>query len=265
MTSAGLTASNRETVARLRRSFSGPFTTAEAAAAAGLEPARTSRLLRHLAAQGWLTRVQRGLYAPVPMEAEDPQNWRVDPWTIAASALAPAYIGGWTALHHWDLTDQLFATTVVVTARPVPRRKRAIGGARFELRHRPSQALFGTRSVWREGTRVDVSDPERTLADCLDDPSLAAGVQHLAEAVAHWHEGPTVNTERLLDYGDRLGNGTLFKRLGYLLDAQGVEGALIDACRRRVSRGISLLDPARPSSGSITTQWNLRVNAGIET
>jgi hypothetical protein len=23
------------------------------------------------------------------------------------AALAPGYVGGWTALHHWDLTDQV--------------------------------------------------------------------------------------------------------------------------------------------------------------
>lgn len=265
MTSAGVTAANRETLARLRRAFSGPFTAIDAAAAAGLEPARASRLLRHLEAQGWLTRVRRGLYAAVPVEAEDPQNWRLDPWTIAAAALAPGYVGGWTALHHWDLTDQLFATTVVITARAVPRREHEIGGARFELRHRPPRALFGTRSVWREGSRVEVSDPERSLVDCLDDPSLAGGIRHLAEALEHWNEGQRSKAQRLLEYGDRLGNRTVFKRLGFLLEAQGMDGPLTEACRQRISRGISLLDPARSPAGPITTRWNLRINSGVET
>lgn len=265
MNRAGLTAGSRATLAHLRRAFAGPFTTADAAEAAGLKQERASRLLRHLVAQGWLTRVQRGLYAAVPIEAEDPQGWRVDPWTIAAKALGPAYIGGWTALHHWDLTDQLFGTTVVITTRPVPHREREIGGARFELRHRPPRAIFGTRQAWREGIPVHVSDPERTLVDCLDDPSLGGGVRHLAEAVAQWRDGSRANAERLIDYADRLGNRTGFKRLGYVLEAFGIDDeALIEACRQRISAGTSLLDPDRPPSGSITTRWNLRVNAAVE-
>ena len=265
MPPAGLTAANREALAQLRRAFSGPFTTAEAAAAAELAPERASRLLRHLAAQGWLTRVRRGLYAAVPIEVEDPEAWQVDPWTIAATALSPSYIGGWTALHHWDLTDQLFATTVVVTTRRVPRREREIGGARFELRHRPVDALFGTRSVWREGIPVDVSDPERTLVDCLDDPSLGGGIRHVGEALAQWRVAPRANPEQLIAYGERLGNRTVFKRLGFVLEALGIEDpGLIEACQGRISSGVSLLDPRREPTGSITTRWNLRLNAGLE-
>lgn len=265
MARAGLSAANRETLSQWRRAFSGPFTTAEAAAAANLPPERASRLVRHLAAQGWLTRVRRGLYAAVPIEAEDPEAWRVDPWTIAATALAPSYIGGWTALHHWDLTDQLFGTTVAITPRAVPQRKRVIGGARLELRHRPERAFFGTRAVWREGVRVEVSDPERTLVDCLDDPTLGGGIRHIAEALAQWHGAPRARLDRLISYGDQLGNRTVFKRLGFLLEALDIADAtLIEACRERISSGISLLDPRRGQVGSITTRWNLRVNATLE-
>jgi len=262
---AGLTATNRETLALLRRSFAGPFTAAAAAEVADLEPGRATRLLRHLVAQGWLTRIQRGLYAAVPIEAEDPQAWHIDPWMIAATALAPAYIGGWTALHHWDLTDQLFATTVVITAKPVPRREREIGGARFELRHRAGPALFGTRRVWREGIAVEVSDPERTLVDCFDDPSLGGGVRHVAEAVMQWRGDRRADSHGLIDYAERLGNRTVFKRLGFLLESLGIDDAeLIAACRQRISSGISLLDPDRTPSGSITARWNLRINAVVD-
>ncbi|HEV7807849.1 MAG TPA: type IV toxin-antitoxin system AbiEi family antitoxin domain-containing protein [Solirubrobacteraceae bacterium] len=265
MVAAGLTAANREKVALLRRAFPGPFTAAQAAQAAGLAPKRASRLLRHLVAQGWLTRIRRGLYAAVPLEAEDPQGWHLDPWTVAATALRPCYVGGWTALHHWDLTDQLFSTTVVITSKPVARRKEEIGGAILQLRHRPTSALFGTRRVWREGVPVDVSDPERTIVDCLDDPSLGGGIRHVAEAVVQWHATSNRSTERLLEYAERLGNRTIFKRLGYILEALGIEEPdLITASRDRISRGVGLLDPGRPSTGSITTRWNLRVNAVIE-
>jgi predicted transcriptional regulator of viral defense system len=265
MRTAGVTAENRELVARLRRSFAGPFSAAEAAEATDLAPERAARLLRHLAAQGWVTRVRRGLYANVPLEAEDPQSWRIDPWSIAIRVFEPCYIGGWTALHHWDLTDQLFSTTVVLTGQPTQRREREIGGARFEVRHRAPGSSFGTRRAWREGVATEVSDPERTLVDCLDDPSLAGGARHLAEALAEWHARDDAKHDLLLEYGDRLGNRTVFKRLGFLLEALGLDaGQLVSECKTRVSAGVSLLDPSRPAAGSITTRWNLRVNAGIE-
>ena len=265
MAAAGLSAANRRFVGQLNRELRGPFTPAEAAAAADVDHARAARLLRHLAEQGWVARLQRGLYVTVPLEAEDPAGWSVDPWAVAMAALAPGYVGGWTALHHWDLTDQVFATTVFVTSRPVPHRRRAIGDVRLELRHRPERALFGTRRVWREATPVLVSDRERTLVDCLDDPSLGGGLRHTVEALSVYAESPDVGWERMIDYGDRLGNRTVFKRLGYIAETLALAGEeLLEACQARVSAGTGRLDPARPESGPRNARWGLRLNARVD-
>ncbi|HEV3094944.1 MAG TPA: type IV toxin-antitoxin system AbiEi family antitoxin [Solirubrobacteraceae bacterium] len=181
------------------------------------------------------------------------------------AALAPGYVGGWTALHHWDLTDQIFSTTVFITSHPVPRRQRTIGGVRFELRHRSDSVLFGTRRVWREGMPVEVSDRERTLVDSLDDPSLGGGLRHTTEALATYAETPDVSWRQLVEYGDRLGNRTVFKRLGYIVEKLRLaDDELIDACLRRVSAGTGRLDPARPDEGPITARWGLRINTRVD-
>jgi len=264
MVAAGLSATNRAFVAQLNR-LPGPFTPADAAAAAGVDHARAARLLRHLAEQGWVARLQRGLYVAVPLEAEDPARWSADPWAVARAALAPGYVGGWTALNHWDLTDQVFTTTVFITSRPVPRRRRMIGNVRLEVRHRPEAALFGTRRVWRGGSAVSVSDRERTLVDCLDDTTLGGGLRHTAEALKAYEEAPDAAWWRLVEYGDRLGNRTVFKRLGYLAETLGLaEDDLIQSCRERVSAGIGRLDPDRGATGPTSSRWGLRLNARVD-
>jgi len=264
MAAAGLSRANRAFVAQLNRELQRPFTPADAAAVTEVDHARAARLLRHLAQQGWVARVQRGLYTTVPLEAEDPDRWSADPWAVATAALAPGYVGGWTALHHWDLTDQVFATTVFITSRPVPRRERRIGDARLELRHRAERALFGTRRVWRGGAPVLISDRERTLVDCLDDPSVGGGLHHVVEALRVYAEGPDVSWGRLIEYADRLGNRTVFKRLGYIAETLELADAqLIDACRARVSAGTGRLDPGRPASGPTSARWGLRLNTRI--
>jgi predicted transcriptional regulator of viral defense system len=221
-------------------------------------------LLRDLADQGWVARLQRGLYTTVPLEAEDPETWSADPWAIAAVAMAPGYIGGWTALHHWDLTDQVFSTTVFITSRPVARRRRQIGASGLELRHRPESALFGTRRVWRDGVPVPISDRERTLVDCLDDPSLGGGLRHTSEALVTYSEREDAAWRRLVDYGDRLGNRTVFKRLGYIAESLDLaDEELIDECLLRVSAGTGRLDPALPSTGPTRSRWGLRINASV--
>lgn len=265
MVAAGLSRANRAFVAVLNRDLSGPFTPEQAAQVTGVDRARALRLLRHLAEQGWLARVQRGLYTTVPLEAEDPQHWMVDAWAVAAATLAPGYIGGWTALHHWDLTDQVFATVVFITSRPVPRRKRTIGDTRIEIRHRPARALFGTRRMWREGFPVEVSDRERTLVDCLDDPTLGGGLRHTAEALSTYGGLTEARWQRLIEYGDRFGNRTVFKRLGYLAETlELADTQTLEACQSRLSAGVGRLDPSRPASGPVSSRWGLRLNAQID-
>jgi predicted transcriptional regulator of viral defense system len=262
---AGLSGANRAFLARLNRGLPGPFSVSDAAAAGEVGHERAARLLRDLTKGGWLVRLQRGLYATVPLEAEDPRVWSADPWAVANVALAPGYVGGWTALHHWDLTDQIFSTTVFITTRLVPARRRKIGPAQFELRHRPPSALFGTRNVWREGAPVPISDRERTLVDCLDDPLLGGGLRHTADALTSYAAENDVGWPRVLEYGERLGNRTVFKRLGYLLETLELGGAeIIEECRARISEGVGRLDPARPTGGPTSTRWGLRLNVRIE-
>ena len=70
--------------------------------------------------------------------------------------------------------------------------------------------------------------------------------------------------EREITHSRRLGNRTLFKRLGYLLEAlSAATPALTKACREEMSAGISVLDPSLPKKGRIVKRWNLRVNATL--
>ena len=261
----GLEAKNRQLLDELHRHTSGPFTVAEAHEILALSPSRTRRFLAQLASNGWLARIRRGLYTTVPLGASKPADWREDPWLIAAKTFEPCYIGGWSALEHWGLTEQVFRDIVVVTARKVPSRDRLIQAVRYRLRHRPEEQHFGTTPVWRGQQRIDVSDPERTLVDVLDDPELGAGVRHIADCLAAYFEGET-NTGRIVDYTARLGNRTVFKRLGYLLETLRIaQSQLIETCRDRISTGLSPLDPTVERKGKIRKRWNLRVNVPIGT
>lgn len=265
MIAGGISEEGREFVTKLNRLLPGPFTPADAAAAMQVDRPRAGRLLQQFAKQGWVTRLQRGLYVNVPLEATDPGTWSADSWSIAAKLFAPGYVGGWTALHHWDLTDQIFSTTVFVTGRPVPQRQRTVGSIRLELRHRPESTLFGTRRAWRDGSPVSVSDRERTLADCLDDPSLGGGLRHTAEALETYAEQEDADWQKLVKYGDRLGNNTAFKRLGYLVETLEIGNPeLVGACLARVRAGVGRLDPALPGTGPSSSRWGLRLNTVVQ-
>ena len=91
----GKTEKNRKHLTFLYRSIAGSFSVEEAATALSFTTTRTQRFLAYLADRGWLVRVCRGLYAPIPLDAISPSEWREDPWVIAVKLFGPDYyIGG---------------------------------------------------------------------------------------------------------------------------------------------------------------------------
>lgn len=261
---AGISQRNRAYLEELHRGAHGAFDVGQAARILRLPQGETSQLLGYLARRGWLSRVRRGLYVAVPLDARQSGEWVEDPWVVADRLFAPCYVGGWSACEHWDLTEQTFRTLLVVTARRVRHRDEVIQGLPFHLTVRNEDAMFGTVSVWRGRNKVAVSDPSRTVIDVLDDPSLGGGIRTVADMLAEYLRSEHRDDEMLVRYGDRLGNRAAFKRLGYLVEHGGANAsALVEACLARHSSGLAKLDPAAGTPGRIVRRWGLRVNVAL--
>jgi predicted transcriptional regulator of viral defense system len=247
----------------LRAAGHGAVRVDDAERALGLDRTAASQRLARWAGQGWLRRVARGLYIPVPVEASRPESWSADPLYLAHLVWAPCYFTGWTAAQHWGLTEQVFRTTVLKTSCRVRVAEQRLLEHTYLLRHVPDAERWGTAAVWMNELRVEMADPARTVIDVLDDPGLGGGIRHVADMLDAYLDEH--DADRLVDYGDRLGNRTVFKRLGYLATRAGPDtAALIDACRARISRGVSLLDPTAPPRGHRVMEWNIRVNVPME-
>ena len=258
---AGVSGRRRKQLMLLHRAFHGPFDALQAASVLELDIKRTRRLLAALADSGWLARVRRGWYIGVPIEASAPGEWREDPWVVATTLFSPGYIGGWSAVEHWGLTDQIFGVIYVVAGRKVTPTRQTVQGTDFLIRTVPERTLFGTRRVWRQNVPVNVSDPHRTMIDILDVPASAGGVLHAAEVLQAYFASEHADQAKLLDYGDRLGRGSVFKRLGYLTERMDLADVdFLGACRTRITKGVSRLDPGGSAKGRIIARWNIRVN-----
>ncbi|MFW6105092.1 MAG: type IV toxin-antitoxin system AbiEi family antitoxin domain-containing protein [Chloroflexota bacterium] len=261
----GISEKNRKMLTILHRGTSGPFTPREAANLLELDIDRSQRFLAYLADAGWLTRIRRGLYATVPLDVIEPAFWREDPWVVAAKIFSPFYVGGWSACEHWGFTDQIFKETVIISARAVRRRNMTIQGIPFYIKAVGIDKIFGTEPVWRGRTRTFVSDPARTIVDILNDPRIGGGIRHVADILKAYLSHERRNDLSLLEYAHKLGNRTVFKRLGYLLEALKInDNTLIETCHKAISSGISLLDPSAPNKGRFVRRWNLRINVTVD-
>jgi predicted transcriptional regulator of viral defense system len=258
----GLGKESRARLAKLLRETKGTISVEEAAASFGMSPKRTADTLAWWERRGWLSRVRRGLYVPVPLESSTGDVALEDPWLVAARLFAPCYIGGWSAAEHWNLTEQIFRSVMVCTAGKPHDRKPQIKGTPFVLRTVAREAMFGMKSVWRGRVKVDVSDPTRTVLDLLDDPGLGGGIRHAVDVLRSYLGSEAKDLRLMVAYADRLGNGAVFKRLGFLLERlDPAEKETVAACRERLTKGNAKLDPALPAQ-RLVTAWRLWVPEG---
>jgi predicted transcriptional regulator of viral defense system len=259
MKPTGLSSNSRTQLSKLLRNGPAVLTPADAATALGLTSSAAARRLAAWSRSGWLARVRRGAYVPVPIESESADVALDDAWAVAAKMFAPCYISGWSAAEHWGLTEQIFRSLCVMTATRPRNRKPVLRKARFELHTVPAAYFIGFKTVWRGGTRVQVADPARTLIDMLAVPALGGGIRHVSEILATLsHEHPK-ELIKLSNYATRLGVGAVYKRLGYLLQRDlPNQLELIEICRANLSAGYAKLDPALPTD-RLATAWRLWV------
>ena len=216
------------------------------------------------AKKGWLRRVRRGLYFPVDITAIAADESLIDPWVIASQIFSPCYIGGWSAAQHWDFTEQIFESTVVLTSRRLNQKEQSVGGLSFLIKKVSSDKMFGLKSVWKDQVKVQVSDPHRTIIDILDDPSLGGGIRSAIDFFQKYLSSNDCNLDTLIQYAGKIGNKAIFKRLGFILSKiKPQEISLISYCLQHLSQGNSQLDPTSKGKRLIK-KWKLWIPEGFD-
>lgn len=255
----GLGKADRERLSNVLRGTKGTISVADAAVILEMPNEGTAKLLSRWAKKGWLSRVRRGLYIPVPLESPTADIPLEDAWIIADKLYEPCYIGGWSAAEYWGLTEQIFRSVVVLTTQRPRVRKQSIKGSDFLLKTAPDKAMFGLKSVWRGQVKVNVSDPSRTILDMLSDPQLGGGLRSSVDMFKNYMASENNELGLLIEYADQLGNGAVFKRLGFLLEKfYEDEQDIIERCRERLTKGNAKLAPALKADNLIT-RWRLWV------
>jgi predicted transcriptional regulator of viral defense system len=224
----------------------------------GIDRRRAAQMLSRWTAQGWLRRIGHGLYVPVPLDLAGSEQVVADPWALVPSLFGQCYVGGWTAAHHWDLTEQLFNETVVFTTRRVVDKRAIAQGAVFIIHNMAVKRFFGLKTLWRGSTKVAVSDPARTLIDMIAAPEVGGGIDHVADCLSAYLSSKVADRDLLIQYAEDFENGVVFKRLGFLADARLHDATLAAACRARLTKGYARLDPAM-ASPKLVTGWRLWV------
>jgi predicted transcriptional regulator of viral defense system len=240
------------------------FETRDAAEFLGIDAKATSTLLGNLVARGWLVRNRRGLFEVAPIWATPDLPYDPDRFSaIAQWAPEPYYVGFRSALEIRDWLDHPVRGRIWIA---VPRQRHVPVTVRDRVTWvvlRQDRFSWGCERLWIGGQVVCVSDPERSILDCLHLPRHAGGITEVAGVLVRvWS---SLDRQHLVEHSDRLSIDAVRRRLGYLLDTLSLPGSddvVESLARGRSSRRRSpvILDPALPAEGSVDIRWGVRVN-----
>jgi len=181
---------------------------------ADVSPGFARKLAHDLVRRGWLQRVRRGTYLLNPSRHGPDALPDLDPLRVGSRMLTPYYFGYATAAELEGLFPQASRVYyLVTTSRWVP--GKAPGGLFHVVRVNPTR-FFGTQLLRRRGETLTVSNPERTVLDCLNRPEFSGGMAGVAQIFAL--AKPRIRWSRLGSYLERFGNRSLAQRAGYLAE-----------------------------------------------
>jgi len=226
-------------------------------------PAYTTNVLQHLEKGGWLYRLERGTYMIIPLEAGPERLWSENALVIVPYLIKPATIAYWSALHYWQLTEQIPHTVFVQSTARKYQREKEILGMTFRFVTVVETKFFGVAQRTLGGQPIYVTDREKTLVDAADRLELSGGSIQLAQALrAAWAD---LDWQQLDTYLYRWPTTSPLKRIGYLVEALDLpipdREARLASWQHALAPGIVQLEPGQSGDvGPIVTRWQVRVN-----
>ena len=226
--------------------------------------AHNARIAIHrLVKKEWIRKIEKGKYVLIPFEAGKARNWAVDSFLIAQALIHPAVIAYWSAMHHWNWTEQIPRIVYVQTTKRKSVKRKNVFGVEYEFVTVQKNKFYGQQPFWRGETSLLITDKEKTLIDCADDPERAGGIDELLKAIRV--SAREIDWVKLHAYARRFPNRAVMKRLGYLFEKEiqnltPQSRKILEDWKTRLSNGIALLQPDGRNTGRIVTRWRLRVN-----
>jgi predicted transcriptional regulator of viral defense system len=245
----------------LERDGKTTFNTAQAQKLLNTTSNSTHRVLQRLTAKGRIQRTKRGEYLLIPARAGYQTKWTEHIFTFLGDLIDNYYIGYWTALNYWGMTDQNPLTVFVATTSR--RRTLEYNGTKIKYITLTPKKFFGWVNEKIGDETFRISDPEKTLTDSLDLPQNSGGIREAAKAL-----NSNLDWGKLTEYADRAGNKAVHRRLGYLAEALRVDppNDAITNLQNRIGVNYAWLDPTAPKKAlEINRRWKVNVNLQLET
>lgn len=211
--------------------------------------------LSRMEQSGWIERLERGKYMIIPL-GERKGKYTMNEFVLARMLAPGGAVAYWSALNFHGLTEQIPTTVFVQNTKRKKKSKLELFGLRYRFITVKGNKFFGTENVWIGEEQVTITDPEKTIIDCLDMPHLCGGVIEAAKGV----KSRRLDPDRLSEYALRFGSIAVVRRLGFLSEMYGIPLDL----HKTDQRSYVYLDPTLEKQGPNSPKWRLKINLDLE-
>jgi len=229
------------------------FTVQDAYRVSSIDKAQLYVLLHSLKRKGWVEEIEKGKYVVVSIDGLR----EASVFAIATSLVWPSYVSFLSALNYYGFTEQVPRCVFVVTTK---RKDRVVfrGIAIRFVRFLPFR-FFGYMRV----EDFVIAEREKALVDSLYMVKYV-GLDEISKCL--FNATDEISMEKLVKYAVMMRCKSLLKRLGFLLELLEVEvpQSLLEALRKDIGRGYSLLYPSKNKKGIYDKKWQIIVNVPLE-
>jgi len=238
------------------------FTFSDALRILNSSKAAAKTVIHRLKHKGRITSVEKGKYVLVPARAGIEGNWSENPFRVLSHIIDEYYVGFWTAMSHWGMTEQIPLTVFVATTM----RKRRITyiGQPFRFITVSKQKFFGfTQEKIREsGETFNISTKEKTIADGLVFPQYCGGIGEVAKAI--WNSRKELDWKQVLSTAERMQVDVAVRRLGFILSLLKIAPKISRSLAQNEWYGLRSLDPSGLKEAlAYSKEYGLIINVSI--
>ena len=194
--------------------------------------------IKRLEDRGVINRIEKGKYA-LP-DTDSP--------VVATNLIIPSYVSFLSGLAYYHKTTQIPLNIQVITtiSKKDVNYKRRTTFVKFDKKR-----LFGYKKEKIGNGYAFIGEIEKIIVDSLFMPKYCP----ISETMNAF-DG--IDTRKILNYALRMDSIVTLKRLGYLLELNGID--VYDKIKKCLNKRYDLLNPLLPPTGKNNNKWMLKLN-----
>ena len=209
----------------------------------GKSPEYARVFIHRLKKKNFIAGIERGKYALAP-----------DPFETGSNLIFPSYISFMGAYAVYHLTTQLPSIIQVISTKskaPITLENMKIVFIKFK-----KERMFGYKKERFRNKYIFIAEPEKAIVDSLYLPEYCP-ISESSEAL----KSQELSHEKLAEYALQMDSVVTVKRLGYLLEQNGVD--IYSKVKHKLNKRYDLLNPLLKRSKINSSRWKLNINEAV--